>query len=53
MGALKDCPRCKGTGTIRLLIFRWDCGRCGGLGQQFKLSARLWSRLRHGASERG
>jgi DnaJ-class molecular chaperone len=51
MGALKTCGRCHGKGTRRVLLFRRDCGRCGGLGQEFKLSHRIWSRIRHGKSE--
>jgi DnaJ-class molecular chaperone len=49
--ALRPCGRCHGKGSITFLIFRWDCGRCGGLGQEFKLYQRLWSRLWYGKSE--
>jgi len=49
---VRTCPRCNGRGFRQLLgMFRIDCRRCGGTGHVFKLSARLWSLLRHGASE--
>jgi DnaJ-class molecular chaperone len=53
MTALKPCGKCHGKGSLAFLFFRWECSRCGGLGQELKLSARLWARFSHSASEGG
>lgn len=52
MIATRDCPRCDGTGFRPVLgPFHIRCRACKGTGQQIKLTARIWSALRHGAGE--
>ncbi len=49
---VRTCPKCDGRGFRQLLgPFHIECRPCKGTGHQIKLSARLWSLLRHGASE--
>ena len=50
--ATRECPKCGGRGFRQLLgPFHIECRSCKGSGVQIKLSARIWSRIRHGASE--
>lgn len=52
MGAYRECSRCGGTGFRPLFgpLFI-ACRPCKGTGQQIRLSARIWARLRYGAGE--
>ena len=52
--ATRECRRCAGRGfRARLGLFRIECRSCKGSGVQFRLSARLWSRLRYGSNADG
>lgn len=47
-----ECPKCGGRCFRQLLgPFYVECRSCHGTGQQVKMRARIWYRLRYGSSE--